>query len=467
MVEEADARAGMAAGALRYAAARMFEDGVGDLAAAMDHLQLALDEPPTATFRPVLRALRLHAVEAGSIWTAIDLLDVEMRGRHDGGRPRRSGGGEGVPAGAPAAGPRARPRRAGRGAGAGPGAHRGAGGCWRRPPCAATTPRCCRRSWNGGWRAATSGGERGRLLGRLALRAEANPERLTEALDLWLRALGEEAGRGAAALARAGTRRVAARVGPRRGACPRRGAGGRSEHGAPIGPPGWGWRRRWPGTDWGRRRARSTLIEDARTADPNDPALLFASVANSLAAGTWTKARLALDRHAELSRDRDWAATLSGAGGPPGRAAREPTTRPRRRAIGGCWRRARAIRSAWRALERIASRTGDAVAQVRLAEAAVDRSSEPAERAALAMRAAELAETAAHDLPRAAALARRALEAVPGYAPAAHLLERLYLDARAVGRAGQGRRARRRHRGDRTGRRRAATRGRRRRARWR
>ena len=42
------------------------------------------------------------------------------------------------------------------------------------------------------------------------------------------------------------------------------------------------------------------------------------------------------------------------------------------------------------------------------------------------MRAAELAETAAHDLPRAAALARRALEAVPGYPPAAHLLERLY-----------------------------------------
>ena len=42
------------------------------------------------------------------------------------------------------------------------------------------------------------------------------------------------------------------------------------------------------------------------------------------------------------------------------------------------------------------------------------------------MRAAELAETAAHDLPRAAGLARRALEAVPGYAPAAHLLERLY-----------------------------------------
>src|SRR5262245_47735904 len=78
MVEEADGRAGVSAGALRYTAARMFEDGVGDLAAAMDHLQLALDEPPTATFRPILRALRLHAVETGSVWTAIDLLDVEI-----------------------------------------------------------------------------------------------------------------------------------------------------------------------------------------------------------------------------------------------------------------------------------------------------------------------------------------------------------------------------------------------------
>ena len=52
--------------------------------------------------------------------------------------------------------------------------------------------------------AAPAGGERGRLLCRLALAADANPERLTEALDLWLRALDEDAGRGAAALARAG-----------------------------------------------------------------------------------------------------------------------------------------------------------------------------------------------------------------------------------------------------------------------
>ncbi len=45
--------------------------------AAIEHLQLALEEPPSATFRPVLRALRLNAVHSGSVWTAIDLFDVE------------------------------------------------------------------------------------------------------------------------------------------------------------------------------------------------------------------------------------------------------------------------------------------------------------------------------------------------------------------------------------------------------
>ncbi|HVZ72626.1 MAG TPA: tetratricopeptide repeat protein, partial [Polyangia bacterium] len=75
---------------------------------------------------------------------------------------------------------------------------------------------------------------------------------------------------------------------------------------------------------------------------------------------------------------------------------------------------------------------------------------EPAERAALALRAAELAETALHDGAQAAGLARRALEAVPGYAPALHLLERLYpalerwdemvglVEAEAAARAGEG-----------------------------
>ena len=85
LVEEADAREGAVAGALRYAAARLFEEGVGDVAAAMDHLRLALEEPAETTFRPVLRSLRLHAIEAGSYWTALDLLDVEQKAAGDAG----------------------------------------------------------------------------------------------------------------------------------------------------------------------------------------------------------------------------------------------------------------------------------------------------------------------------------------------------------------------------------------------
>ena len=90
LVEEADARDGAVAGALRYAAARLFEEGVGDVAAAMDHLRLALEEPAETTFRPVLRSLRLHAIEAGSYWTALDLLDVEQKAAGDAGADRKS-----------------------------------------------------------------------------------------------------------------------------------------------------------------------------------------------------------------------------------------------------------------------------------------------------------------------------------------------------------------------------------------
>src|SRR5215831_6370381 len=85
LVEEADAREGTAAEALRYAAARLFEEGVGDVAAAMEHLRLAVDVTAETTFRPVLRALRMHAVEAGSTWSAIDLLDVEQKAAADAG----------------------------------------------------------------------------------------------------------------------------------------------------------------------------------------------------------------------------------------------------------------------------------------------------------------------------------------------------------------------------------------------
>src|SRR5450432_1157471 len=218
MIEEADAREGMAAGALRYAAARLFEDGVGDVGAAVEHLQLALDQPAETTFKPVLRSLRLHAIEAASYWAAIDLLDVE-----------RTAAGDAITRAdlavekayllehrlnAPA---RARdvfeealalvPGHAAALLGLEESAVRAA--AHGDPADQALLASVLER------RLASSraSAERGRLLCRLAFLAEADPARAAEALALWLRALDEDAGAGAAALARAGTRRVAAALG--------------------------------------------------------------------------------------------------------------------------------------------------------------------------------------------------------------------------------------------------------------
>jgi tetratricopeptide (TPR) repeat protein len=429
MIEEADAREGLAAGALRYAAARLLEDGVGDVAAAMEHLQLALDRPPEKTFRPVLRALRLHAVEAGSYWTAIDLLDVERTAAGD-ADARADLAVEkayllehrlNAPARARAVLEEALVLVPGHAAAllaleesALRAAARG------DPADQALLQSVLERRLA----AARGSGERGRLLCRLALIAEADPGRAAEALSLWLRALDEDAGLGAAALARAGTRRVAVALGndaelARAVALEAEAASGSAR--APWLSLGAALARHRMGAAGGA----AALIDEARAADPDDPALLFAVVSNALAAGQWAKARLALDHEADLSRDRDWAATLVGLGAHLAEQHEEDDE-----AAAGRYRRLLEARPgdpvALAALERIASRTGDAAAQVTLAEGAVDRSAEAAERAALAMRGAELAETAAHDLPRAAALARRALEAVPGYAPAAHLLERLF-----------------------------------------
>ena len=423
MVEEADAHAGIAAGMLRYAAARMFEDGVGDLAGAMDHLQLALDEPPSATFRPVLRALRLHAIEAGSPWTAIDLLDIEMTAVGTVAAKAelavQKAGLLENPLGA-----RDKARAVIEEALALVPGHTAALLALEESAIRGGDAALLQSVLDRRLAAASSAGERGRLLCRLALLAEANAERTTEALDLWLRALDEEAGKGAAALARAGTRRVAARIG--KDAALARAVELEAE--AAAGPERAAWLALAAALARHRLGASAravALIEDARVADPNDPALLSLSVANHLEAGQWTKARLCLDHHAELSNDKDWGATLAGFG-----AHLAEHHEGDDEAAAARYRRLLEAQPgdpvALVALERIASRTGDAPAQVRLSEAAVDRSGDAAERAALAMRAAELAETAAHDLPRAAGLARRALEAVPGYAPAAHVLERLY-----------------------------------------
>jgi tetratricopeptide (TPR) repeat protein len=430
MIEEADARGGVAAGALRYAAARLFEDGVGDVAAAMEHLQLALADPPETTFKPVLRALRLHAGEAGSTWAAIDLLDVERAAAGD-VATRADLAVEkayllehrlGAPARARAVLEEALALVPGHAAAllALEESALRASGQGSDPADAALLTSVLERRLA----SARDSGERGRLLCRLAFIAEADPLRAADALALWLRALDEDAGLGAAALARAGTVRVAVALG--KDAELARAVALEAEAASGVERAAW----LSLGAALARQRlgaaARgASLIDEARVADPDDPALLFATVSGALAAGHWGKARLALDHQADLSHDRDWAATLVGLG-----AHLAEQHEGDNEAAAGRYRRLLDARPgdpvALAALERIASRTGDAAAQVTLAEGAVDRSAEAAERAALAMRAAELAETAAHDLPRAAALARRALEAVPGYAPAAHLLERLF-----------------------------------------
>ena len=394
MVEEADARSGIAAGTLRYAAARMFEDGVGDLAAAMDHLQLALDEPPSATFRPVLRALRLHAVEAGSPWTAIDLLDIEMAAAGTiAAKAELAVQKAGLlenPLGA-----RDRARAVIEEALSLVPGHTAALLALEESAIRGGDAALLQSVLDRRLAAAASAGERGRLLCRLALLAEANPERTADALDSLVAGAGRRGGQGRGG---AGPRGDAPGGGAHRqgrGAGPRRGAGGGGGGGSRAGSLDGA------GRGAGKHRlgasARAVaLVEEARAADPNDPVLMVLSVSNHLEAGNWTKARLCLDHHAELSKDRDWGATLAGLG-----AHLAEHHEGDDEAAAARYRRLLEARPgdpvALVALERIASRTGDAPAQVRLAEAAVDRSSDVSERAALAMRAAELAETAAHD----------------------------------------------------------------------
>ncbi|HVR03295.1 MAG TPA: tetratricopeptide repeat protein [Polyangia bacterium] len=424
--EEAESREGVAAGALRYAAARMLEDGVGDVVAAADHLQMAVAVQPTQTFRPVLGALRVHAVEAGSTWAATELLDAEAAAAASVAEraellvEKAYLFEDGLLASEPA-------RQALEEALGLVPAHRGALEALHeiadRTGDAALLRSVVERKLAG----AASAPERARLLARLAQLAEADPSRISDALSLYGRALDEteDPADGAGAVARAGLRRAAARIG--KDAELLRGLVLEAEATA-VG----GARAPWLAMAAGLARHRlgtaeraGELVEAARAEAPEDAALLAIAAEDHGAAGRWTRAREALDQQAALTSDLDWAAALLGLaahiaeqheGDNDAAAARHHRVLVSRAADP----------VTLLALERIASRTGDARAQVELAVAAVGRSVDAAERAALALRAAELAETALHDATQAAALARRALEAVPGYAPALHLLERLY-----------------------------------------
>jgi tetratricopeptide (TPR) repeat protein len=402
----------------------MLEDGVGDAAAAVDHLQLAMGTPARQTFRPVLRALRVHALEAGSFWTAAELLQTEIESAASIGEradllvekaylyedrllasePARQALEEAL--------------------GLFPG-HRGALEALQEIAERANDSGLMRSALDRRLAAAASPAERARVLTRLALLAEPDQARAAEALGLFGRALDEDATGGTAAVGRAGLRRVAARLGKDLELLR---ALVTEAEAAPAGPERAPWlsvaaavtRHRL-----GAAERAATLVERARADDPDDRALLAAAVEDHLSAGRWKEARAALDHQAELTVDRDWASALLGLGAHVAEQHEGDDE-----AAAARYRRVLEAHAAdpvaLGALERIASRTGDASAQVALAVATVGRGEEPAERAALAMRAAELAETALHDLPQAAALARRALEAVPGYASALHLLERLY-----------------------------------------
>jgi cellulose synthase operon protein C len=424
--EEAESRDGVAAGALRYAAARMLEDGVGDTSAAADHLQMAVASPAAGTFRPVLGALRVHAIESGSPWTATELLDAEgaaatsVAERADLLVEKAYLFEDGLLASGPA--------RAALEAALGlvP-AHRGALEALQEIADRTSDVVLLRGVLERKLAAASSRPERARLLARLAQLAEGDTTRLTEALALFGRALDEvEApAEGAAGVARAGLRRVAARLG--KDAELFRALVLEAEA-APAG----GARAPWLAMAAGLARHRlgtaeraGELVDSARAEAPEDAALLALAAEDHVAAGRWTRAREALDAQAALTSDADWAAALLGLG------AHLAEHDERDDVVAGVrLRRVLETRASdpvtLRALERIAARTGDARAQVSLAVAAAGRSPDVVERAALALRAAELAETALHDVPQAAALARRAVEAVPGYAPALHLLERLY-----------------------------------------
>ena len=239
------------------------------------------------------------------------------------------------------------------------------------------------------------------------------------------RALDEETRGEAAALARAGLRRLGARLG--RDVELLRGCIAEAEALA-AGPT----RAAWLATAASVNRYRLGAVERATTTvelaladEPADLALLATAAEDHLAAGRWRRAVELLDRQADLVGDPDYMAVLQA------QAAHVAEQQ-----IGddeGAGRRLRRVLAArpsdpvaLAAMERIASRGGDVPLQIELLSASVGRAEDPGERAALAIRVAELNELGLSDLETAAAFARRALDALPGYGPAVQTLDGLY-----------------------------------------
>ena len=346
MVEEADARAGVAAGALRYAAARMFEDGVGDLAAAMDHLQLALDEPPTGDLPPGAARAAPARGRGGQ-----PLDGDRPAGRRDGGRPGRSPRAPSWRSRRPTCSRTALLARE-------PGARGASRRRWRWCP---GTPRRaagrCEESASRGRRRALSAavgarapagrgghraGERGRLLCRLALLAEADPERTRRGAGAVAAGARRGRGRGRGGAGARGhaagggarsarTRELARAVELEAEAAAGRRAGGLAGAGGGAGAPPAGRRRR-ARRRWSRRRAPPipTIRRCCSLSAARSP--------GGRAAGR--EARRCLDHHAELLERSRLGARRCRVSARTSPSTTRATTRRRRRATAACWRRA-------------------------------------------------------------------------------------------------------------------------------
>ncbi len=422
--EDAEGRDAVTAQAQLYVAARISEDRLGDSHAAFEHLEAAAARGTGAPLLAVIRALRDLALDAGSILAAIECIDQEIAATGAVERradllveravlhadhllvsgPAREGIEEAL---------RLVPGHRGALA-AGQGlAEREGDVVWLRAIfeqrlATAATP-----------------SERARVLVRLALLAEADSQGLKEAVGYFGRALDEEARGEAAAMARTGLRRVAARLGEDvellRGFI--------AEAEALIAGP---VRAAWLATAASVNRYRLGAVERATTTvelaladEPSDLALLAAAAEDHLAAGRWRRAVELLDRQADLVGDPDYAAVLQAQAAHVAEQLIADDDGAGRRL-----RRVLAVRPsdpvALQAMERIASRSGDIPLQIELMSAAVGRAEDPGERAALAVRVAELNELGMADLETAAAFARRALDAIPGYGPAVQTLDGLY-----------------------------------------
>ena len=426
-IAAAEDAAGLESGtaqALLFIAARITEDRLADPLSAVEFLDGAVQRGAGAPLAPVLRGLRDLAIEAGSIVAAIDALDQEAAAA--GSTVRRASllaekaalyaDHLLVPGPARAAVEDALRLVSG---------HRGALTVGQGLAERAEDASWLRLILEQRLASAPTPSDRARALVRLAMVAETDPSHLAAAIAYLGRALDEDGSGDAGSLARAALIRLAARLDQDVELL--RGLIAEAETLA-AGPV----RAAWLATAASVNRYRLGAIERATTTielalldEPSDLALLAAAAEDHLAAGRWRRGIELLDRQADLVVDPDYAAVLQAHAAHIAESQLGDDEGAARRL-----RRVLAVRPsdpvALSAMERIASRSGDVSLQIELQSASVGRAEDPGERAALAVRAAELNELGLADLDTAAAFARRALDAIPGYGPALHTLDRLY-----------------------------------------